>query len=114
MSDKATLKAASKGMVTNPAFEALAKTDDILAIIGIIILAGVVISAYGAYWQGRVAQAQFNRDFVAEKDKQKSKGKSMTALIVGGVGLAGIIALLYYVIQRREKVTTIPVSASAN
>jgi hypothetical protein len=106
MAEKASLKEASKGFVLNPALSALAKTDDILAIIGVIILGGVVISAYGAYWQGKVAQAQFARDF----DKGKEKGKGKGALIVGSIALVGILLLLYYVMMRREKVTTIPVA----
>lgn len=112
MAEKATLKGATKGLVTNPAFEALAKTDDILAVIGIIILLGVVISAYSAYWTGRVAQAQYNKEF--SKDKDKDNKKKNAALIIGTVGLIAIAALLWYIIKRNEKVTTIPVAQNLN
>ncbi len=50
------------------ALKSLARTDDILAVIGIIMLAGVIVGMYGSYWQGKAAKEQYQSDV---KNKKK-------------------------------------------
>lgn len=69
------------------ALGSLARTDDMLAVIGIIMLVGVVISSYGAYWQGRLAAAQYNKECTSlspplSNAEEQSKNRRFTMLMV--------------------------------
>lgn len=96
-------QAVGRNMVSNPAFDSLAKTDDMLAIIGVIILAGTVVGAYGSYWQGRVAQSQYNKEFVGKEDTvEQAKRKTQKALLLGSIAVVGTIGVLYYLSKKGE------------
>ncbi len=49
------------------ALKSIAKVDDILAVIGIFVFAGVVVGLYSSYWQAKLAKAQYTRDFKEDK-----------------------------------------------
>ena len=42
--------------------ESLGRTDDILAVIGIIMLLGVLVQSYGSFWQGVYARAAYKNE----------------------------------------------------
>ena len=67
------------------ALESLGRTDDMLAVIGVIMLAGVLVSSYGAFWQGRLAAAQF---------KQQCSGDPANVASTEGVKTAKYTALM--------------------
>jgi|688.fasta_scaffold38852_5 cytoskeletal protein RodZ len=69
------------------ALGSLARTDDMLAVIGIIMLVGVIISSYGAYWQGRLASAQYKKECTSlspplSNGEEESKNRRFTILMV--------------------------------
>jgi hypothetical protein len=102
--ESSSVKSSMRGVAMNPALEALARTDDLLALIGIVILGGVIVSAYGAYWQGKIAKASYKKDFA-----KGSKEKDNTMIVVAGsVTLAVVIVILYLIIKKRaqEKMQT--------
>lgn len=95
MSNK--FKDVTSGIANNKALESLARTDDILALIGVIMIIGVIVSAYGSFWQGRYAKASFNNQCssssptqLSDKDKQHRRimvaiGISILLLVVGTI-----------------------------
>lgn len=92
----ATMKAGS-------ALDSLGRTDDMLAIIGIIMLAGVIVSSYGAFWQGRLASAQF-RDQCSCQPGQVSQienKKTLAYTIATTVISLLIVALIIYVLRKQ-------------
>ena len=64
------------------AMDSLAKTDDMLAVIGIIMLLGVIVSSYGAFWQGRLAQASYNDECKCEKPSEEKSAKKNTSFFL--------------------------------
>lgn len=42
--------------------KSLGRTDNIMAAIAVILFAGFVVSAYGAYWQGKYARHSYKKD----------------------------------------------------
>lgn len=67
------------------AMDSLAKTDDMLAVIGIIMLLGVIVSSYGAFWQGRLAQASYNSECKCEDPKNGKVAKKKNGFLWIGV-----------------------------
>lgn len=90
-------------MKLNQAAESLAKTDDMLAVLGFIMLAGVFISSYGSLWQGRLAEAEFKgRCVVNPKQQQQIEDKKTTRFIVV-MSVIGVITigLIIYILKKR-------------
>lgn len=86
--------------------DSLAKTDDMLAVIGIIMLLGVIVSSYGAFWQGRLAQASYNDECKCEKPKegQSEKNNNRFFYIAAAIFLiAG--ALIIYIFKKKGSET---------
>jgi membrane protein YqaA with SNARE-associated domain len=97
------MKSAIQGTLSNPAMDSLAKTDDMLAIIGAIVLAGTVIGAYGSYWQGRHAKAEYEKNLTGKTDTlDKAKKKTQNALLFGSIGVVATAGLLYYLSVKGE------------
>lgn len=86
------------------ALSSLARTDDMLAVIGVIMLLGVLFSSYGAYWQGRLASAQFKKEcspdspVLSAEEKKKSRG--FIILVVLAVVI--VTALLIYIFRKNK------------
>ena len=84
------------------AVEALAKTDDMLAIIGFIMLLGVIVSAYGSWWQGNLARKQYNEECkpnIINEDKENSYRVVFLMIIAAITG--GLI--IYYVFKLKAQ-----------
>ena len=91
-------------MKAGSAVDSLARTDDMLAIIGIIMLLGVVVSSYGAFWQGRLAKAQFNYECnkpTEEQNEEADKRKTTAYIITVSVVTATFLALIIYVFRKQ-------------
>jgi hypothetical protein len=58
MSQKVISKLASQEEM----IKSLGRTDNIMAAIALIMLAGFVVTAYGAYWQGKYARYSYKKD----------------------------------------------------
>lgn len=91
----------TQAMRVNQAAESLAKTDDMLAILGIIMLLGVGISAYGSFWQGRLAAAQFKGQCSAEQQQQIEDKKTTRFMIVSVIIGITVIGLIIYILKKR-------------
>ena len=57
------MKEKVKDILTADALKSLAKTDNLLVALNIVMLVGVIATIYGAYWQGRYAKASYKRDY---------------------------------------------------
>ena len=57
------MKEKAAKILQTDALKSLAKTDNLLVALNIIMLVGVVASIYGAYWQGRYARASYKKDY---------------------------------------------------
>jgi hypothetical protein len=80
------------------ALEALGRTDDMLAVIGVIMLLGVFFSSFGSYWQGVLARDEYYK--VCEKtgncdDVGIKSFKYYLILIVSGIIILGLIRYIY-------------------
>lgn len=84
--------------------DSLAKTDDMLAVIGIIMLLGVIVSSYGAFWQGRLAQASYNAECKCEKPKEGEviKRKNGFFLIAAIIFVIASAAIIYIFVKKPE------------
>jgi len=90
----------------NQAAESLAKTDDMLAVLGIIMLFGVIISAYGSFWQGRLAAAQFRQECSAGTAGQSAateKNKTLRYTVIITTSVLLIIGLMIYIFRKQIK-----------
>ena len=56
------MKEKAKDILTGEALKSLAKTDNLLVALNIIMLVGVVASIYGAFWQGRYAKLSYEKE----------------------------------------------------
>lgn len=92
----ATMKASS-------AVDSLARTDDMLAVIGIIMLVGVIVSSYGAFWQGRLAAAQFKDKCSCEPGQtgQIEHAKTLAYTIGTTTISLLIVALIIYIFRKQ-------------
>lgn len=105
------MKGFGKSAAKFDALGSLARTDDMLAVIGIIMLVGVIVSSYGAFWQGRLASAQYKKECTAsgspvQQDEQK-KSVKYTVLMVSVTVL--ILGLMVYIFRKqfRDKITSV-------
>lgn len=53
------MKEKAKDILTGEALKSLAKTDNLLVVLNIVMLVGVVATIYGAYWQGKYAKRHY-------------------------------------------------------
>jgi hypothetical protein len=73
------------------AIEAIGKTDEMLAVIGVIMIVGVIVSAYGSLWQGNLAKKQYKQEcspnIIPEEKKSmwQTVGLMVLAALVGGL-----------------------------
>jgi len=87
------------------AIEAIGKTDEMLAVIGVIMIVGVIVSAYGSLWQGNLAKKQYKQEcspnMIPEEKKSiwQTVGLMAVAAIVGGL----IIWYIFKVKAAKEK-----------
>ena len=90
----------------NSAIDSLAKTDDMLAIIGFIMLLGVIVSAYGSWWQGNLARKQYKEECSPKeiKDEKSNSGRVILLMIVAAFA-GGLI--IYYIFNIKGKKNTI-------
>ena len=84
----------------NQSLESLARTDDMLAVLGLIMLAGVIISAYGSFWQGRLAQAEFRgrcstQPNETEQDEHQKTVRFTILMSAVAILLVGIIIYIF-------------------
>ena len=56
------MKEKVKDILTADALKSLAKTDNLLVALNVIMFVGVVASIYGAYWQGKYAKYSYEKD----------------------------------------------------
>jgi uncharacterized protein YneF (UPF0154 family) len=88
----------------NQGIESLARTDDMLAVIGIIMLVGVIVSSYGAFWQGRLASAQYKKECtsssppLSQTDEHK---KTVRYTVLMAVVSALLIGLIVYIFRKQ-------------
>jgi len=90
----------------NQGIESLARTDDMLAFIGIIMLFGVIISAYGAFWQGRLAAAQYKHECSATQppiSAAEDHKKTIRYTIIVSVISILLIAYVIYIFRKQIK-----------
>lgn len=95
----------ASAMKVNQSLESLARTDDMLAVLGLIMLAGVIISAYGSFWQGRLAQAEFRGRCSAEPNQALEDEHKKTVrftIIVTAVSLF-LLGFIIYIFRRQLK-----------
>lgn len=91
---------------TNQAMESLAKTDDMLAFIGIIMLAGVIVSSYGAYWQGKYAKASYNNECTNGDTSLSADAAKHKRNVYIGIGIFIIVSgILLFVFKRKASKT---------
>jgi predicted histidine transporter YuiF (NhaC family) len=96
------VKSLGKSAAKFDALGSLARTDDMLAVIGLIMLVGVIISSYGAYWQGRLAAAQYNKECsqssqATSQEEELAKNRRFTIIMV--VVSALILGLIIYIFR---------------
>jgi membrane protein DedA with SNARE-associated domain len=105
-------------MKTQNALDSLAKTDDMLAVIGIIMLVGVLVSSYGAYWQGKYAQATYNNECDCKKPDDTTKPESFfkkNKKMIWFVGIIiGLISILYIYIFNKKEGTNAPAASATS
>jgi len=93
----------SASMKAGNALESLGRTDDMLAVIGVIMLAGVLVSSYGAFWQGRLAAAQFQEKCSCKPgDGASTEGVKTTryTVIMTTVAIL-IVGLIIYIFRKQ-------------
>ena len=85
------------------ALGSLARTDDMLAVIGIIMLMGVIVSAYGSFWQGRLASSQFKQQCAGPVPTTPSveQNKTTKYTIAITVSVLLIIGLMVYIFRKQ-------------
>jgi len=95
----------SATMKAGNALESLGRTDDMLAVIGIIMLVGVIVSSYGAFWQGRLAAAQFKDKCSCEPGQtgqiEHANAKTLAYQIGTTVVSILIVALIIYIFRKQ-------------
>ena len=86
------------------AISSLARTDDMLAVIGVVMLLGVLFSSYGAYWQGRYARASFKKECAggtpASVADEKKKTTGFILLVILSVLI--VTGLLVYIFKKNN------------
>lgn len=82
------------------AIEAIGKTDEMLAVIGVIMIIGVIVSAYGSLWQGNLARKQYKEECTPESMPKETKTiwQTVALMVVAALIGAGII---WYVFKIR-------------
>ena len=90
-------------IATGEVMTSLARTDDILAVIGIIILIGISISSYGTFWQGVLAREQYDQISPPGSTKANvKKGKRQMLLALAVISII-IIGAVFYGIMTSKK-----------
>ena len=90
-------------MKVGNAVESLAKTDDMLAIIGVIMLLGVVFSAYGSLWQGLLASKQYKEECSPNIIQKESNSKKIAIALIGGVLLGALVIFLIFKTKSKKQ-----------
>lgn len=91
------------------AVEALAKTDDMLAIIGFIMLLGVIVSAYGSWWQGNLARKQYKEECKPNVVPDKNdNARSILYMVLAAVFGALIIYFIFKFKAKKSDVMSSP------
>lgn len=57
------MKEKAANILQTDALKSLAKTDNLLVVLNIVMLVGVIATIYGAYWQGKYAKASYKKDY---------------------------------------------------
>jgi len=100
----------SKAALSEKVFTSLARTDDILALIGVIILIGTIAEAFGGYWQGVLAKNQYIKEFVAgegtpqEIEDIRKRDKKILIITIIVTAIVGIV--IGYSVSRKKKCGT--------
>lgn len=84
------------------AIEEIGKTDEMLAVIGVIMLLGVIVSAYGSLWQGNLARKQYNEECTpgSIKENEIKNSKIILYLILAAI-TGGFI--IYFILKIKSK-----------
>lgn len=95
----------ASALKVNQSLESLARTDDMLAVLGLIMLAGVIISAYGSFWQGRLASAQFKNQCTTEpsQSQQNEHQKTVRFTILMSAVAILLIGIIIYIFRKQLK-----------
>ena len=96
---------AMKAARVDDAIMALGRTDNVLAVIGVILMSGVIASAYGAIWQGRLAQKQFNEQCVAQPNGTnvvQEQKKTKAILYISITIIVILVFFMIYTFSRRK------------
>lgn len=100
------VKHVAEGMASGDAMRSLGRTDDMLAVIGIIMLLGVIISSYGEYWQGVYAKASYKNqcNCPGSSVQQGEDHKKLTTEYIIGVSIISlaVIAVIVYIFKRNK------------
>jgi hypothetical protein len=56
------MKEKVKDILTGEALKSLARTDNLLVVLNVVMLVGVIATIYGAYWQGKYAKYNYEKD----------------------------------------------------
>ena len=104
-------KGFAKSAAKFDALGSLARTDDMLAVIGIIMLVGVIVSSYGAFWQGRLASAQYKKECTTSSppiSQQEEHNKSVKYTVLMVIVIALILGLMIYIFRSglKKAITT--------
>jgi hypothetical protein len=84
------------------AIEALGRTDDMLAVIGVIMLLGVFFSSFGSYWQGIMAREEYNNECIKNGNCGDVRAKSFQYyIILASLGVV-ILLIIRYIYQRKK------------
>ena len=103
---------AMKAARVDDAIMALGRTDNVLAVIGVILMSGVIASAYGAIWQGRLAQKQFNEQCVAQPNGTNVVQEQKKTKAILYISITIIVILVFFMIYTfsRRKLPTVATS----
>lgn len=94
------------------AIEALGRTDDMLALIGFIMLLGVFFSSFGSYWQGVLARDEYNKECLKSGNCDDVGIKSFKYYIILATIAIIILVIIRYIYKKRSSGTSGSVSAS--
>lgn len=77
------------------AIEAIGKTDEMLAVIGVIMIVGVIVSAYGSLWQGNLAKKQYKEQCSPNVIPEEKKSMWQTVALMGVAAIVGALIVWY-------------------
>ena len=100
------MKAFLKKFSEHNAIESLARTDDMLALIGIILLLSIIVEGYGGFWRGVKAKKEY--EHLCETDKHKKKKNHLQIFLVAGfLALVAITFVYLYIIGKKKQIAKV-------